>query len=147
VREPYPLLLEVIQAVVGEHKPAPLPALHPPALLGEVSLVVGLREHANGAVQLDLIADDAVVQTLEHIRGQVATVVDPPVVGDPSLLGHLLLHRGVVSIGVEHDDRKRQDVGSVCAQGVSMESQAATARGDQGKGVPSWVKEVGLFAQ
>jgi len=50
------------------------------------------------------------VQRPHEVGVQVLSVIDPPVVLDEPLTAHLVLHLGVVGVGVEHDDRVGQHV-------------------------------------
>jgi len=117
-RTTYPLILKVVQAVVGQHEPAALPGLDAAALLREVALLLGVGVRRVAVVELDLVLDDAVVQRRQKVGRQVGALVDAAVVADELHLGHLVLlaDRRVVRVGVEHDGREGENVRRVAAR-------------------------------
>lgn len=64
-------------------------------------------------LHLDLVGGNVLVDGDQELVGQVAVVVDAPARLDVVLLGHLVLHLGVVQVRGEHHDRIREHVGRV----------------------------------
>ena len=61
-------------------------------------------------LELDLVGGNVVKHVLEELAGEGLAVVDPAVVGDKLVEGHLFLDLVRVEVGVEHDGGKRQDI-------------------------------------
>mmetsp|Transcript_12581 Transcript_12581/g.50323 ORF Transcript_12581/g.50323 Transcript_12581/m.50323 type:complete len:581 (-) Transcript_12581:1208-2950(-) len=109
-------LLEVVEYAVAEDEPALLPGLDPAALLGEPAHFDGDRVAENvhvACVHLDLVLLHPLVDCSEELLREVVTEASVAVVLDELLASHLVLDRGVVEVGVEHDEREGQHVGHV----------------------------------
>ncbi|GIX61194.1 DNA repair protein RAD51 -like protein 3 [Babesia caballi] len=95
--------------VEAPHEPLPLQhVVHP-----EEAVVLDHLRVVRGLVQLDLVVLDRRVNILQELEGEVFAVVDSLVVFHKVLQLHFLLHLRVVQVGVEHDDRIRQDKNDV----------------------------------
>mmetsp|Transcript_31276 Transcript_31276/g.52920 ORF Transcript_31276/g.52920 Transcript_31276/m.52920 type:complete len:208 (-) Transcript_31276:139-762(-) len=62
---------------------------------------------------MDLLLLDLVVEVRHEGRVDVVPVVDASVHVDELILGHLVLHAGIVEVRVQHDRRVREHVGPV----------------------------------
>lgn len=106
---------KIIQAVIGQDKPASLPRLHTAAQFEQPALAVRVEEGVRQIVPIILwdfegFGAYAVVQIRQKVVGQILAVVDPAVHADESLERGLVLHVRIVQTCVQHDDGKRQDI-------------------------------------
>mmetsp|Transcript_13377 Transcript_13377/g.40393 ORF Transcript_13377/g.40393 Transcript_13377/m.40393 type:complete len:321 (+) Transcript_13377:838-1800(+) len=60
-------------------------------------------------LHFDLLSNDLVVASFQEVARDILAAVDASIVLHKAVLGHLLLDRRVVCIGVEHDQREGQD--------------------------------------
>ena len=126
--------LEVVETVVVEDEPPPLPALVPAALLPQPAFLVGVEEGVHQVVavilgDLEGLRLDALVEGHEQLPRQVLSVVDASVHGDELLHAGLLLDAGVVEAGVEHDDGEAEHVAGV-GVGEDVGVELAVALGE-----------------
>lgn len=111
-------VLKVVEAVVVEDEPPPLPGLVAAALLHEPPLTVGVEEGVHEIVPIILwdlegLSLDAFVEALQQLPWQVISIVNASVHGDELLNGLLVLDGWVVKRGIQHDDCKGQHKASV----------------------------------
>lgn len=104
-------VFKVVEAVVCQNEPPPLPRFDPATELQEPAFSVGVEECVRQIVPIILwdferLVFDAVVKVPEQLLWQITSFVDAPVHGDKALDGGLVSHVRVVQAGVQHDDGK-----------------------------------------
>ena len=100
-------MTELIQSeIVIENEPSAGTILHTEHAFGLIHQPALLQGVGEGlvALHLDLGIDDAVINIGEEFTGEIGASVDPSVVGDELVKGHLGLDLRVVGISIEHDD-------------------------------------------
>lgn len=111
-------VFEIVQAVVVQDEPAPLPTLVPAALLPEPALLVRIEERVHQIVAIvfgdfERFGLDALVQTDEKLARKILPHIDASVHVDELLDCGLLFNAGVVQAGVEHYNGEGEDVAGV----------------------------------
>mmetsp|Transcript_93464 Transcript_93464/g.234799 ORF Transcript_93464/g.234799 Transcript_93464/m.234799 type:complete len:206 (+) Transcript_93464:3049-3666(+) len=64
-------------------------------------------------LQRDRVVDNAVVQALQILAGQVLVVVDAAIVRNKLSLGHFVFDTRIVQVRLQHDQGERQDEGAI----------------------------------